>query len=267
MAEVRKLESGGVMISTSPTDSYILDEEEVNAVVGAVNEFQTNSERVSNDFQTRNERELNEVQTSIERNPNEVQKRKRQTSFATASRLSIPSESPSDILKANKELVRLLGDKNFIRSNSPYGKKGNPNFFSVPNQITDAVNRQLGTDYKQGYMAKVWLSMKYQERFSPVFVKFLCVVWFCSLILVGWYFGFHLENSVDQNPAIATQEEKFDFRSEVNNWQVKNHYYFSGWRLTHDIRNSNINNTKELDKFLNNQRSIQGASFTELQKW
>lgn len=267
MADVKKLDGGGVMISTSPTDSYILDDEELEAVVGIANEFQTNSERVSNEFQTRIERESKEVQTRIERNPNENQKRKKQTLFATASRLSIPSESPSDILKANKELVRLLGDKNFIRSNSPYGKKGNPNFFSVPNQITDAVNRQLGTDYKNGYMAKVWLSMKYQERFSPVFVKFLCVVWFCSLVLIGWWFGFRGENSVDRNSVSAEQKENFDFRKEVERWQTKNHYYFSGWRLANEIKNHKATSLQELDKYLNNQRTIQGASFTELQKW
>lgn len=267
MAEVRKLDSGGVMISVSPTDSYVLEGEELQAIIGAMNDFQTSSERDLNENRTSFERESNEVQTRIERSSNEVQKRKKQTLFATASRLSIPSETPADILKANKEVVRLLRDKSFIRANSPYGKKGNPNTFSVPNQITDAVNRQLGTDYKNGYMAKVWLSMKYQERFSPVFVKFLCVVWFCSLVLVGWWLGFRGENSADPNPDVATQKEKFDFRSAVNSWQKRNNYYFSGWRLSNEIKNSNIRSLKELEKYLSNQRSIQGASFTELQNW
>lgn len=266
MAEVRKLESGGVMIEVSPTDSYILDEEEVDAVVGAMNDTQKEIERSLNDAQKEIERSLNGSQKEIGRSLNGSRKG-RGAMFATMAKMNIPSETPSDILKANKELVRLLADKNFIRSNSPYGKKGNPNFFSVPNQITDAVNRQLGTDYKNGYMAKVWLSMKYQERFSPVFVKFLCVVWFCSLVLVGWWFGFRGENPVDLNPVSAEQKENFDFRKEVERWQTKNHYYFSGWRLSHEIRNHKATSLQELDKFLNNQRTIQGASFTELQNW
>ncbi|MCQ2250275.1 MAG: hypothetical protein MJZ66_04105 [Bacteroidales bacterium] len=264
MAEVKKLESGGVMISTSPTDSYILDEEEVNAVAGAMNGTSKVFEKSSDDISKVSERSLNDAEKVSEKSLNGSRKG-RGAMFATMAKMSIPSETPSDILNANKDVVRLLRDKNFIRSNSPYGKKGNPNFFSVPNQITDAVNRQLGTDYKNGYMAKVWLSMKYQERFSPVFVKFLCVIWFCSLVLVGWWFGFRRDAPV--TPGSPIQKEKFDFRREVEHWQTKNHYYFSGWRLSHEIRNCKVSSLQELDRYLNNQRTIQGASFTELQKW
>lgn len=267
------------MLETSPTDSIIIEEDDLREVAEAYNDSPMEFERDSNEFPTTPERDLNDIQTTSERDLDEtpttieresdnilaILKRKAQTAAASLAHTYMEVETPAKLLKKHKDLVNLLDDHKFIEAHSPYGRRGNPNYYSVPPTVVSAVNEKLGTDYKAGFVAKVWLSMKYQKRFSPIFVKFLCVIWLCSLILLGWWLGTPAADNAKQ--LSATASGTFDLKTEVRQWETQNRYYFSGWRLQNEIAKCGIRDRGRLAEYLKSQSATQGASFTEPQKW
>lgn len=261
--------AGETRVINAPTPEDGGDESSVCANITA-DDVQTTFQRLLNGVQTDFERDSNEIETLDERDSDDTEtsaERQRQTEAATRERENLPAISPRDFCDLYANVVQLLGNKKFIYRVTK--RRGLKHKFSVPKKVTEAINQELGTNLKPSMVNKIQFCRLYQKRFSPFAFWSVVVISITILALALWPaspkgIGEKIEN---QQTSTTVVDCDFDLRAEVEKWQKQHNYYFSGWRLSHDIAGCKVGSVAELGAFLNSQKKIQGSSFNGPQKW
>lgn len=140
--------------------------------------------REPNDNQTVFERQQNDIQTSFNRQSNvdeTIEKRRRQTAAATQENREQPAITPSDFVKQNKMVVKLLNDKKFIKQ--VLGRRNLKYVFSLPRPIRYAINQRLHTNYTDYELDKIHISNQFKQRVHKSVCWILCI--FC--LIIGTY--------------------------------------------------------------------------------
>ena len=138
-------------------------------------------ERQSNVDETLFEREPNDNQTSFNRQSNvdeTLTKRRRQTAAATQENREQPAITPSDFVRQNKMVVKLLNNKKFIKQ--VLGRRNLKYIFSLPRPIRYAINQRLHTNYTDYELDKIHISNQFKQRVHKSVCWILCI--FCLII-------------------------------------------------------------------------------------
>ena len=276
------LHDGGALVhSPDGMDSFTLDREDIEEILEA-NDVSTNFERGSNDDETSFQRVSNDISTIAERvldDEETIIKRKKQTAAATASKFNLPVETPTTMVDKNIDVVRLLANQEFIANASPFGKLNN--FFSVPSKVTEAINSKLGTNYSDYEVNKIAVSARFvaletkleaehKKRVSKIWLRFVLVCWLVSIVWLWVHYASPWR--LESKPTMAientttTTPGKMDVLAEVDKWETRNKFYFSGYRKGVIIKQCTCTTAAELDKYLRDHAKTQGYSFDSKQK-
>ena len=220
------------------------------------NDNQTIIKHDSNDSQTIVEHDSNDSQTIVEQPLTHGQL---QTLAANIEKLSQNATTPKKIVELYPDVVCLLTNKEICKS--VIGRKKPKHFFSVPKELCQYIRQSTNRgELKDNKIAKIWLSYNYQRRFSPL------TFWIAIISLIALFIFIYPTPTKGVNEIKIESNEKIslDLKKIVREWEKKNKFYFSGWRLKNQMK---LAPSQDIEKFLLEQKQKQGTSFSEPQNW
>lgn len=183
----------------------------------------------SNNVQTSFKRDSNNIQTSFERDSNGVQiknsRRTSQTGAALAAREKEVAETPQDFVELHPDVVDLLNDRRFVKSVIGRGKP--KCIFSIPEPLQNAINEELGENFKPGMLNKIHFCNEYTKRFSPA--AFWGTVMLSIMALGGTVYLMQPTSAATATGGAPTASRETD-SLYIESWAKKRNFEFFKYR-------------------------------------
>lgn len=233
------------------------------------NEKKTPFERDSNGNETMFEHNTNDNQTIMERQQNDnytIEKRRRQTAAATQENREKPATTPSDYVKNNPEVIKLLNDKKFI--NQVIGRKDLKYTFSVPAPIVVAINNRLHTNYTEHEIYKIHISNQFQKRMPKWKVKTICVfIAIFSVYLTSVYYKATTTSQPTKEIfAASIIGSTSDYNSLIKEFEHKNRFTFYPYRKDIVIKELSAANSDNYENILQTNMAAQKQAIAKNKK-